>query len=201
MQSAAAAVGTIDAHPKINLPRFGMITFLASEAMLFAGLIGAYIVLWKSAGAHFRPVGAEHWPVLLTGCNTVILLSSSVTLLWAEKNVVKGKSAIPGLALTTLLGAIFVSIQAYEWTELYEHKQWFNTQGTYTSTFFTLTGFHGLHVAIGVVMLGISTLFAMAGKFTPHHHTLMECTSLYWHFVDVVWVFLFTILYVLPYFV
>lgn len=196
MQSAVAA------HPKVNLARFGMITFLASEAMLFAGLIGAYIVLWKSRGPLFRPEHVEHWPVGLTGFNTFLLLASSVTLLWAERNVVKGKTAIPGLGLTVLLGAIFVGVQAYEWTHLKLHENlWFNTQGTYTSTFFTLTGFHGLHVAIGVLMLAIAFLMAAAGRFTPHHHTFMECAALYWHFVDVVWVFLFTILYVLPYFV
>ncbi len=198
MQAAAP----IEAHAKVNLPRFGMITFLASEAMLFAGLIGAYIVLWKSRGPLFRPEHVEHWPVGLTGFNTFLLLSSSVTLLWAEKNVVKGKSAVPGLGLTVLLGAVFVGIQAFEWTNLKVHENlWFNTQGTYTSTFFTLTGFHGLHVAIGVVMLAIAFLMSAAGRFTPHNHTFMECASLYWHFVDVVWVFLFTILYVLPYFV
>lgn len=207
MQSAAAAAAPLETHAKVNLARFGMITFLASEAMLFAGLIGAYIVLWKSRGALFRPEYAHHWPVGLTGFNTVLLLSSSVTLWWAEKNVAKGKNALLGLGLTVLLGAIFVGVQAYEWTELHEHKMWFNMNGhggdpgTYSSTFFTLTGFHGLHVAIGVVMLAIALLMAAAGRFTPHNHTFMECASLYWHFVDVVWVFLFSILYVLPYFV
>ena len=102
---------------------------------------------------------------------------------------------------TTALGALFVFIQYREWSELYHDHIWFNTGATYTSNFFTLTGFHGLHVSIGVVFLAITTLLAAAGRFTPHRHSFMTCVSLYWHFVDVVWVLLFTIMYVVPYFV
>jgi cytochrome c oxidase subunit 3 len=192
------AAAHTDAHPKVNLARFGMITFLASEAMLFAGLIGAYIVLWISRGGEFRPPRVEHWPLLLTGANTVLLVSSSFTLLWAEKAMVKGESVLPGLGLTVLLGAAFVGVQAYEWTHLHHEGLWFDSGHTYASSFFTLTGFHGLHVAIGVVFLAIALLMAAMGRFTPHNHAPLECASLYWHFVDIVWIFLFSILYVLP---
>jgi heme/copper-type cytochrome/quinol oxidase subunit 3 len=201
MESAATAPAGLHHAPPVNLARFGMLTFLASEAMLFAGLICAYLVLWVSRGAAFRPDWAESWPVKLTGMNTVILVASSFTLLWGEKNVVKGKSASLPLFITTAMGATFVCVQAFEWTNLKNHENlWFNTAGTYSSTFFTLTGFHGLHVAIGVILLAVSLLMSLAGRFTPHKHSFLECASLYWHFVDVVWVFLFSILYVLPLF-
>ena len=196
--------------PQVNLVKFGMITFLASEAMLFAGLISAYLILWISGGHHYKPEWlhtgeyAEHpftWPLLMTGINTVFLLASSGTLYLGEQAVVKGKSLTGWLALTTLLGAIFVSVQYVEWTHLYKEHIWFGTGGTYTSSFFTLTGFHGLHVTIGVVFLAITTLMAAVGKFTPHRHDFLTCVSLYWHFVDVVWVLLFTVMYILPYFI
>ncbi len=193
----------------VDLAKFGMLTFLASEAMLFAGLISAYVILWISRGAAYEPEWlktgewTEHhfsWPLLTTGINTLFLLSSSATLWMGEKAVVKNKPITLWLAATTLLGAIFVSIQYREWHELYNENIWFHTGGTYTSSFFTLTGFHGLHVSIGVVFLAITTLMAAAGKFTPHRHSFMTCVSLYWHFVDVVWVLLFTIMYIVPWF-
>ena len=201
METAISASAGVHLPPKINLARFGMLTFLASEAMLFAGLISAYLILWISRGSAFRPEWAESWPVFLTGMNTVILVGSSFTLLWGEKNVVKGLSASLPLFITTIMGATFVGVQGYEWTNLKLHENlWFNTAGTYSSTFFTLTGFHGLHVAIGVLLLFSSLIFSLRGRFTPHDHSLLECASLYWHFVDIVWVFLFSILYVLPLF-
>ena len=201
----------IDDTPKVDLAKFGMITFLASEAMLFAGLISAYLILWISQGKGYQPewlrTGDEYgkhpftWPIVTTCINTIFVLSSSVTLWFGEKAVVKNKPITLWLAATTALGALFVFIQYREWSELYHDHIWFNTGATYTSNFFTLTGFHGLHVSIGVVFLAITTLLAAAGRFTPHRHSFMTCVSLYWHFVDVVWVLLFTIMYVVPYFV
>lgn len=189
--------------PHVSLAKFGMLTFLASEAMLFAGLISAYLILWISRGTAYRPEWIhESWPIKLTGANTVLLLSSSYTLWLGEKAVAKGKASAHWILLTTLLGAIFVSVQAVEWTDLKNHDNlWFNTAGTYSSNFFTLTGFHGLHVTIGVIFLGIATLYAAAGSFTPHRHSFLTCVSLYWHFVDVVWVLLFTVMYIFPFFI
>ena len=137
--------------------------------MLFAGLISAYLISWISAGSHYRPEWVhESWPIVMTGINTILLVSSSFTLLWAEKSVLKNKPIWPGLLITTVLGAIFVSIQAREWLELRHENLWWNTGGTYTSNFFTLTGFHGLHVCIGVLLLLSALLGALLGKFTPH---------------------------------
>ena len=189
----------------VNLVKFGMITFLASEAMLFAGLISAYLISWIGRGHAYEPqwLKDEHfvWPWFVTSINTLFLLSSSGTLFMGEKDVVKGKSPTLWLALTTILGAIFVGIQYREWTELYHEHVWFNTGGTYTSNFFTVTGFHGLHVSIGVIFLAITTLMSALGRFTPHRHDFLTCVSLYWHFVDVVWIVVFFIFYILPPFI
>ena len=205
MSTAAANPADVSHPPEVNLTKFGMLTFLASEAMLFAGLITAYLILWITNGHAYEPEWMRDekftWPLKLTGINTMFLLSSSVTLYMGEKAVLKGKSIVGWLALTTLLGAIFVSVQAVEWTRLYHENVWFHTGGVYTSSFFTLTGFHGLHVTIGVIFLAISTLMAAAGRFTPHRHNFLTCVSLYWHFVDIVWVLLFTVMYILPYFI
>ncbi len=186
-----------------------MITFLASEAMLFAGLISAYVILWISRGSAYEPEWLKTgngrapftWPLLLTGINTSSCLRAARRFAWAEKAVVKNKPVTLWLALTTLLGAIFVGIQYARMARaLPRATSGCNTGGTYTSSFFTLTGFHGLHVSIGVLFLAITTLMAAAGQFTPHRHDFLTCVSLYWHFVDVVWVLVFTIMYILPWF-
>lgn len=201
MHSAAETIQLPHA-PKVDLTKFGMITFLASEAMLFAGLITAYLISWIGHHATYQPqwLKDEHfaWPLLMTSINTVFLLSSSGTLWVGEKAVVKGKSPTLWLFLTTVLGAVFVSIQYVEWTRLFHEHVWFNTGGTYTSNFFTVTGFHGLHVSIGVIFLAITTLMSALGRFTPHRHDFLTCVSLYWHFVDVVWIVVFAIFYILP---
>ena len=199
----STAAGTMSAHaaPKVDLAKFGMVTFLASEAMLFAGLISAYLISWISAGSHYRPEWVhESWPIVMTGINTILLVTSSFTLLWAEKNVLKDKGIALPLLVTTVLGAIFVSIQTREWLELRHENLWWNTGGTYTSNFFLLTGFHGLHVCIGVALLFCTLVGALLSKFTPHRHTLLTCASLYWHFVDVVWIIVFALMYVVPWF-
>ena len=206
----STAVIHSDSHPpQVNLTKFGMITFLASEAMLFAGLICAYLILWVTHGRAYMPatLREEHfsWPITLTLINTMFLLGSSATLYMAEQAVLKARPIVLWLGATTLLGAVFVSVQCYEWVHLrHEGLWWDNAKGASTvfnSSFFTLTGFHGLHVTIGVIFLAITTLMAMAGRFTPHRHDFLTCVSLYWHFVDVVWVLLFTVMYIVPYFV
>ena len=99
------------------------------------------------------------------------------------------------LLLTILLGSLFLANQAIEWITLHNEGFWFNTAGIMGSCFFVLTGFHGCHVFIGVLLL-LATLFrALTGNITPQRHGFLECTGLYWHFVDIVWVFLFPMLY------
>jgi cytochrome c oxidase subunit 3 len=193
---------TFNAAPKAgpNVVRFGMLTFLASEAMLFAGLICGYMVLRSGAGAGWQlPEALKGGSTLIkTSIATGLLLSSSVTLHFSESRLIRqtrgGKLL---LLLTIVLGSLFLANQADEWKNLFFEGFWFNTAGIMGSSFFVLTGFHGMHVFIGVLLL-ISTLVrALLGKVTPSRHGFLECVGLYWHFVDVVWIFLFTILYIL----
>jgi cytochrome c oxidase subunit III len=193
---------TLDALPKAgpNVVRFGMLTFLASEAMLFAGLISGYMILRSGAGAGWQlPEGLKGGATLIkTLIATGFLLSSSVTLHFSESRLIRqtrgGKLL---LLLTIVLGSLFLANQADEWRHLFSEGFWFNTAGIMGSSFFVLTGFHGMHVFIGVLLLVSALVRALMGKVTPERHGFLECVGLYWHFVDVVWVFLFTILYIL----
>lgn len=197
MSSATAVADHRGLHPVAPNPivRFGMFTFLASEAMLFAGLIGAYIVLRLSKGADYILPSYTELPVKQTLIATAFLIASSFTCHWAEVRVRNGKRGTWALFLTIALGVIFLGNQVYEWMHLKHMGMWFDTQGTYASNFFTLTGFHGLHVFIGILLLIASWLLSLAGKFDGSNHNFLECTSLYWHFVDIVWIVVFAIIY------
>ena len=199
--------------PRFTLPKFGMLVFLASEAMLFAGLIGGYIVLriaqgpdsWPPAGA--PEIGVKIPPTFLNLvmiANTVILLSSSITYHCGEARMRKGGSGLIGYSLTALFGTIFLGVQAWEWMHLKHEGMWFNTYGIYGSCFFTMTGFHGLHVFLGLLGIlmtvwraGIRQMKLFSRQTANPSHTFEELTGYYWHFVDVVWIFLYSILYVL----
>jgi len=201
---SAAEVQPHDATPKTPaaICRLGTIIFLCSEAMLFGGLITAYLVC-RAAGGFFNwppnfhdGIDLPAMPKLLTGINTIILVSSSFAYHFAEVQVKKGKSGATFILLAALLGATFVGIQCVEWTNLYRDGLWFNKGGVYGSSFFTLTGFHGAHVTIGVLLiLWCFYLQVTKRTFTPERHVALENVGLYWHFVDVVWVFLYGILY------
>lgn len=129
--------------------------------------------------------------------NTVILLSSAVTLTWAHWGLKKGnrKQLLIGLMLTIILGAIFEGFQAHEYIEAYTEFNLTLASGIYGTTFFTLTGLHAMHVSIGVIMLTIILIRCLKGHFLPEHHFGFEAVSWYWHFVDVVWLFLFVFVY------
>jgi cytochrome c oxidase subunit III len=185
------------AHASQRTAVFGMTIFLASEAMLFAGLIAGYLVLRLSSPAWPPDPDLPRLPVFLTGINTVFLISSSFTYHAAEVAVKKGRSGLGWLFVTVLLGSIFLGVQAYEWWHLHHEGLWFNTGGVYGSTFFVLTGFHGLHVLLGVLMILFAFLRQLGGAYTAQSHTYLVLTGMYWHFVDVVWIFLFTVLYLI----
>ena len=201
MQATATTIDEIHVHPGgPNIVRFGMLTFLASEAMLFAGLISGYMVLRGGAGNGWQmPEALKNAETMIkTIVATLCLVSSSFTLHFAEARLIqRRKGGIRLLLLTIVLGSLFLTNQALEWATLHNEGFWFNTSAIMGSCFFVLTGFHGLHVFIGVLLL-IATLFkSLGGKITPQRHGFLECTGLYWHFVDIVWVFLFSILYIL----
>jgi cytochrome c oxidase subunit III len=200
MSASAVAIDSVPHKVGPNVVRFGMLTFLASEAMLFSGLICGYMVLRAGAGSAWQmPEGLRGGFVLIkTIAATACLIASSFTLHFSESRLIKGtRHGKLLLILTILLGTLFLCNQADEWRNLFHEGFWFNTAGIMGSCFFVLTGFHGCHVAIGVILLIVSLIRALTGNITPQKHGFLECTGLYWHFVDIVWVFLFTILYIL----
>src|SRR5690606_9957184 len=134
--------------------------------------------------------------------NTLTLLLSGTTVTWAHHALQQGdrKGAKTALMLTVALGVLFTSIQAYEYHHILEHQYFFNeaaaNSGLYGSTFFMATGFHGFHVLIGTIFLLVCLIRLMGKGFTPKQHFGFEAAAWYWHFVDVVWLFLFAAVYV-----
>ncbi|HEY4667008.1 MAG TPA: cytochrome c oxidase subunit 3 [Anaerolineales bacterium] len=178
----------------VSTTKFAMWLFLASEAMFFAGLIAAYLVL-RLAGSQW-PVVADVLNVPLVAGNTFILIVSSVTMVLAFASIESGdqRRLRQYLIATAVLGSVFLSIQAVEWRELLAEGTTVSTS-LFGSTFFTLTGFHGLHVLGGVLFMLYVVARAYQGRYTKEEHGGVELMGLYWHFVDVVWIFLFTIVY------
>jgi cytochrome c oxidase subunit 3 len=131
--------------------------------------------------------------------NTLLLLSSGVTITIAHHALRAGnrKQLLVFLALTVLLGAVFLGFQVHEYAEAYEHFNLTLGSGIYGSTFFMLTGFHGLHVTLGAIMLTVMWFRCAKGHFTKDNHFAFEAVAWYWHFVDVVWLGLFLFVYVL----
>ncbi len=144
-------------------------------------------------GGEFEAMAPFRLPLI----NTAILLTSSVTITIAHHALIEGKRGILAtfLATTFLLGYIFVYLQGAEYIEAYEHLNLKLTTGIYGSTFFMLTGFHGMHVTIGAIMLTIIWFRVMRGHFTPDKHFAFEAVAWYWHFVDVVWIGLYVFVY------
>ena len=154
-----------------------------------------------ATGAVWPPVGVEPLsPWALPLLNTLILLLSGTTVTWAHHAVQHGdqKGLVQGLIATILLGAIFTGLQAIEYYEALHYEMFaFSGGGIYGASFFMATGFHGLHVIIGTIFLTVCLFRALAKHFTPERHFGFEAAAWYWHFVDVVWLFLFAFIYVL----
>ena len=182
---------------KIGL-RYGMALFITSEVMFFAAFFWAFFAsalyppetiggIWPPAD--IQTVEAFGLPFMMT----LILLLSGTTVTWAHHSILEGKrkDAVVALGLTVLLGIMFSGFQIYE----YVHAHFGFTEGIYPSTFYMATGFHGFHVLIGTIFLIVCFFRTLAGHFTPNSHFGFEAAAWYWHFVDVVWLFLFTAIY------
>jgi len=187
--------------------RYGMIMFIASEVMFFVAWFWAFfdaslfpgeasqVARTAFTGGMWPPKGIEVLdPLHLPLYNTVILLLSGTTVTWAHHALIHNdrKGLITGLTLTVLLGLLFSSVQAYE----YAHAPFAFKDSIYGATFFMATGFHGFHVIIGTIFLAVCLLRSLRGDFTPTKHFGFEAAAWYWHFVDVVWLFLFFSIYV-----
>jgi heme/copper-type cytochrome/quinol oxidase subunit 3 len=174
--------------------KMGMWVFLCSEVMFFTGLIGSYIVL--RFATPLWPVPGTVLNIPLTAFNTFVLICSSVTMVQALAAVQRGdmRKTKLFLCLTVLGGAFFLSIQAIEYWKLL-HENFNPHVSLFGSIFFTTTGFHGFHVLCGVICMAFVTGKALLGKYTQASHLGIETVGLYWHFVDLVWIVLFTIIY------
>jgi cytochrome c oxidase subunit 3 len=187
-------VGEQDAAASRSNMLLGVKLGILSEVMLFGALFAAYFVIRSESGG-WPPAGHERPELILPGLNTLLLLSSSVTMQWAVRAIGRGQVAIMRRALrvTLLLGTIFIFVQGYEFAT----NGFGLDAGVFGSTFYTLTGFHGAHVLAGLGFMAIVALRARRGLISREHHTAVEAASYYWHFVDAVWVVLFSTLYVL----
>lgn len=175
--------------------KLGVLVFILSEAMLFAAFFAAYFLL-RGESVTWPPTPELHRPELpLVALNTLFLLTSSLTLQRAIGRVRAGDAAglVRGVAATLLLGTVFLAIQAFE----FSRNGFSVADGVFGSTFYTLTGFHGAHVAGGLVVLAAVLRRATRGLVTAERHVAVETASYYWHFVDAVWLVLFTTVYVL----
>jgi cytochrome c oxidase subunit 3 len=175
----------------------GMVLFIASEVMFFGGLFGAYFTI-RSAATKWPPPDTPHLSTLYAAVLTTILVSSSVTMQFGVWSIRRNDSRrlMRWLALSLLLGLCFLVGQGLEYSKLIGEGMTLSS-GVFGSTFFTLTGFHGAHVAGGAAFILIVLLRARSGQFTARHHDTVEMASYYWHFVDVVWIGLFSTIYLL----
>jgi cytochrome c oxidase subunit III len=193
-----------DARGGISNVVLGMLLFITSEVMFFGGLFAAYFNVRANS---------PQWPTInpetghqfelailpLVGPATVFLILSSFTCQFAVWAIRRGDRTgfLRNIAATFIIGIVFLLMQATDYIALANEGLTLSA-GTYGTTYFTLTGFHGAHVFGGVIMLGVILYRGLAGQFSARHHDAAEAVSLYWHFVDVVWILLFSLLYLLP---
>ena len=186
-------------HPTntgISNPKLGMWLFLASECLLFGALISSYL-LYKNTGPGTKPSGLFDIP--FTSLSSFILLMSSLTMVLAVSAVERRDLSRMRvwLVATALLGSIFIAGQVYEFTAFVREGMGYTTNPA-SSAFFTLTGFHGVHVTLGIILLVSLAGLSVAGRLPEHRSETVEIVGLYWHFVDVVWILIFAVVYLIP---
>jgi cytochrome c oxidase subunit 3 len=172
----------------------GMYLFIASEIMLFGSFFTAYFFVRIVNGVPW-PTPPYHLPIFVATINTFILMTSSATMHWATTSIKRGNvwGMRAGLLLTFLMGLAFLTSQLFEYM-----RAGFNTSdGAFPTIFFCLTGLHGVHVFVGLSILLIMTIRAFRGHFSAEHHHGVEIGGIYWHFVDVMWIVVFTTVYIL----
>jgi cytochrome c oxidase subunit 3 len=179
---------------RVEAQFLGMLLFIISEIMLFGAFFTAYFFI-RVVGEADWPAQGEHLPVAIAGVNTAILLSSSFTMHWTLEGVRnENRNALKmGILTTFLLGLTFLTIQVNEYVHI-GFAPADNAQGT---IFYCLTGLHGAHVFIGLTLLAMVTIRAFRGHYSAKEHRGVEVPGIYWHFVDIMWIFVFSTLYVL----
>ena len=205
MESASVAVGHAEEHhehppeanqsSRIDKQTLGILLFIVSEVMLFGAFFASYFFLRVVANDGPWPPDPFELPVAVAGMNTAILLSSSFTMHWALEGArnENRRALCVGLLTTALLGLTFLSIQVNE----YFHIGFAPSDSAQGTVFYGLTGLHGAHVFVGLTLLTFATVRAFRGHFTAKEHRGVEVPGIYWHFVDVMWIFVYSSLYLL----
>jgi cytochrome c oxidase subunit 3 len=188
--------GPPEAHrsSRVEPQLLGMLLFIISEVMVFGAFFTAYFFIRVVADNPW-PAGGDELPKLIAGVNTAILLSSSITIHWALESIKHGNRAAfkAGMLSTFFLGATFLFVQINE----YVHIGFAPSESSQASIFYGLTGLHGAHVFIGLLLLLMVTVRAFRGHFSPEQHRGVEVPGIYWHFVDVMWVIVYSTVYLL----
>ncbi len=177
--------------------KLGMWLFLGSECLLFGGLISTYM-LYRNR--HSEGVGPDQlWDIPFTSASSFILLMSSLTMVLAVSAAGRkdDRTTHIWLSVTALLGGLFIAGQIYEFTTFYNEGLGYTTS-LFGSSFYTLTGFHGIHVSVGIIMLLSMVGMSMRGRLRGDKAETIEMVGLYWHFVDIVWIVIFTLVYLIP---
>lgn len=182
----------------ISNTKLAMWLFLGSECLLFGGLITTYL-LYKQPLAGTGEAPMDHFDIPFTSISSFVLLMSSLTMVLAVSAIERGDidRFRTWVVATALLGSTFIAGQVYEFTVFYREGMGYTTNRS-TSAFFTLTGFHGVHVTVGILLLMSLLLVSFRGMLPRHKAETVEVVGLYWHFVDVVWIVIFAVVYLIP---
>jgi heme/copper-type cytochrome/quinol oxidase subunit 3 len=201
-----AVAHTVPEHPTavhhtstgLSNEKIAMWAFLGSECLLFGGLISSFL-LYRSKEVMSGPTVRELYDIEFTSVSSFILLMSSLTMVLALSAIQRGdhRQTRVWLVTTAVLGATFVGGQVYEFTAFYREGLGFTTN-LQSSAFYVLTGFHGVHVTIGIVMLLSLYVMSLRGNLPSSRSESVELVGLYWHFVDIVWIIIFTVIYLIP---
>jgi cytochrome c oxidase subunit 3/cytochrome o ubiquinol oxidase subunit 3 len=189
---------THDTNTGISNTKLAMWLFLGSECLLFGGLITTYLV-YKYPLPGQGPGPQDVFDIPFTSASSFVLLMSSLTMVLAVSAIERGDHhrLRAWLVATALLGSAFVAGQVYEFTAFYNEGLGFTTS-RFSSAFYGLTGFHGVHVTVGIIMLVSMLLLSLRGKLPEHKAESVEIVGLYWHFVDLVWILIFAVVYLIP---
>ena len=199
--AAATGVTALTTEEPVGRPTgwWGMVMFVATEATLFACLLGSYFYLRFQFGPQWPPGGTDKPELLLPLLMTAVLVPSSLPVVWAEHGIRRGRRGRlrAGLAATLVLGLTFLALLAVEYAEDLRHFTM--TTDVYGSLFYLITGFHGLHVLVGLTMIGwLLAASLRGGSFGSHRHERVRNAAIYWHFVDTVWVAILFTIYLSP---
>src|ERR1700730_8375320 len=202
LQSELELIGDEDGHATntgLSNEKMAMWAFLGSECLLFGALISTYILYRHRSVPGHGPTPRQVYDIPFTSVSSFVLLMSSLTMVLALASIQRGdhRRLRVWLLATALLGATFISGQVYEFTSFIREGLTIKTN-VFGSSFFVLTGFHGVHVTVGIIMLLSLVMMSSRGKIPQSKAEIIEIAGLYWHFVDIVWIVIFTVVYLIP---